>query len=160
MRRFALHNQAPPDDTPEAITQRLDDLAREAERLIAAGAASDQATADQASDLGNTFGELEAKTEALRIAEKQPHIEAGRAVDGKWVPLRDRAEDLKKRIKAVVVTPWLTKRKDETTKAAADAIATGAAIDTVATPKVTAGSSKRSTGSVPFTVQRSKTGPR
>lgn len=160
------HNQAPLADTPEAIQERIDDLVREAKRLIEQGAAGDKATADQASDLANTLGELEAKSDKLRVAEKEPHLEAGRAVDRKWAPIRDLAGEFKARLKAVVVTPFLRKQAAEieeqnrkaaeaaaaaNEKARAEAMAAGGNPDEapVVAPTVvrnTAGSSKRSTG--------------
>lgn len=139
------HNAAPPDDSLDAIAERIADLGREAEKMIAAGAAAGDDTSDQASDLANTLGELEAKCTTLHRAEKEPHLEAGRACDRKWFGLRDHAADLKRRLKAVVVTPWLTKKKEESDRAVAAAIATGAPIETISAPKITAGSSKRST---------------
>lgn len=140
------HNQAPVDDTIEAIQERMDDLAREAERMMKAGGAQDQATADQASDLANTFSELQNKVINLHKVEKQPFLDAGRAVDGKWFGLRDRADDLKRRLKAVIVTPWLTKRNAEAQAVAAAAIARGAPVESLPEIRTTAGSTKRSTG--------------
>jgi hypothetical protein len=137
------HNLAPAGDSIEAITERLEDLAREAEKLIAAGAATSQDLSDQASDLANTFGELENKVAALHKIEKEPHLEAGRAVDRKWFGLRDRAADLKKRLKAIVVTPWLVKRKAEVEAAAVKAIAAGTDPAALPQQRTTAGSSKR-----------------
>lgn len=140
------HNNAPVDDSIEAIQERIDDLAREAERMLKAGAATEQATADQASDLANTFSELQNKIINLHKVEKQPFLDAGRTVDGKWFGLRDRADDLKRRLKAVIVTPWLTKRNAEAQALAAAAIAIGTPIDSLPEVRTTAGSTKRSTG--------------
>jgi hypothetical protein len=139
------HNAAPPDDSVEAIAERIDDLAREAEKMIRAGAASDDNVSDQASDLANTFSELEGKIAGLHKSEKAPHLEAGRGVDTKWFGLRDKAADLKRRLKLVVVTPWLNKKTAEADKAAADAIAKGAAPESVPQVRTTAGASKRAT---------------
>lgn len=139
------HNKSPTDDTPEAIAERIDDLAREAEKMIAAGAAPSDDVSDQASDLANTFGELEAKIGALHDIEKQPHLDAGRAVDRKWFGLRDKAADLKRRLKLAVVTPWLKKKSDEAERAKVAAISAGAAPETLPQQRLTAGSSKRAT---------------
>lgn len=139
------HNGSPVDDSDAAIRDRIEDLAREAERMLKAGAAGDQAVADQASDLANTFGELQNKVIALHKAEKQPHLEAGRAVDTKWFTLRDRAADLKAKLKAVVVNPWLNKKAKEAEAARLAAIQTGKPVESVAETRVTTGSSKRST---------------
>lgn len=139
------HNASPPDDSPEAIAERINDLAREAEKMIAAGAATADAACDQASDLANTFSELEGKIKDLHKAEKEPHLEAGRACDRKWFTLRDRAEDLKRRLKAVVVTPWLRKKDEEARAAKVAAIKAGAEPESLPQVRTTAGSSKRST---------------
>ena len=139
------HNAAPPDDSVDALAERLDDLAREAEKMIAAGAAPSDAVSDQASDLANTLGEIENKARDLHKREKEPHLEAGRLCDRKWFPLRDRAEELKRRLKLVVVTPWLRKKSDEAQKAAVAAISTGTAPEVVPQARLTAGSSKRAT---------------
>jgi hypothetical protein len=140
------HNNAPTDDSVEAINERLADLKREADKLLEAGAATSQDMADQASDLANTFGELEDRAAKLHKKEKEPHLEAGRVVDRKWFPLRDMAADLKKRLKAVVVTPWLVKKKEEADRAALLAVATGTPTEQLPEVRMTAGSSKRSTG--------------
>lgn len=139
------HNAAPPEDTPEAIAERIADLAREAETMITAGAATTDAICDQASDLGNTFGELEAKVTALHKVEKEPHLEAGRAVDRRWFSLRDQAADLKRRLKLVVVTPFLRKKDEDAAKAKVAAIVAGAEPESLPQQRLTAGSSKRFT---------------
>lgn len=139
------HNRAPVDDSIDAIIERIEDLEREAAKFIEGGAAESEEISNQASDLANTFGELEAKIIALHKVEKEPHLEAGRALDRKWFGLRDRASDLKKRLKAVVVTPWLTKAKAAADAAKVAAISAGADPATLPQQRVTAGSSKRST---------------
>ena len=139
------HNAMPPEDTIESILERIDDLAREAERMIAAGEAPNKNVADQASDLSNTFAELEKKADALRVAEKAPHWDACQAVDGKWKPLIEKAATLKRRLKLIVVTPWLNKRREEADRAAALAIASGNTTPADERETITAGSSKRST---------------
>lgn len=139
------HNQGPPADDLSSIQDRIEDLAREADRLIALGAASDEASCDQASDLANTFGELESKADKLRADEKAPHLEAGRHVDAKWRPIVDRAAELKKRLKAIVVTPFLRRKEQERQQSAAKAIAAGTPVEQLPEVRTTAGSSKRAT---------------
>lgn len=139
------HNQAPVSDDITAINDRIEDLSREAEKLITIGGAVDQAVCDQASDLANTFSELEKKADKLREDEKAPHLEAGRAVDGKWRATINRAADLKARLKRFVVTPFLQKQDDERRKVQSAAIAKGVAPDAVPEVRTTAGSSKRAT---------------
>lgn len=139
------HNQAPVEDAPEAIRERLDDLAREAEKMIANGEAKSQAACDQASDLAGTFGELEAKIKKLHTAEKAPILQEGRAIDGKWFTLRDLAADLKIRLKRIVETPFLIKKTKEAQAAAVAAVAAGKPPEQVPSTRVTAGFVKRTT---------------
>ena len=139
------HNRAPVADSLDAISERIEDFAREAEKMIAAGAAANQDAADQASDVANTLGELQGKVDALRKAEKEPHLEAGRVVDRKWFKLRDRAADLKRRLKAVVLTPFQVRINAEAEKAKIAAIATGVAPEALPEVRTTSGSTKRQT---------------
>lgn len=139
------HNNAPADDSLDAIRERIEDLAREAERMLAAGAATDQAACDQASDVANALGEMEKKADELRTIEKKPHLDAATAADNKWKPFVQKAADLKRKLKMMVVTPFLTKKAEEVQKATVAAVAAGAAPETIPDTKVTAGSSKRST---------------
>lgn len=139
------HNAAPVDDTVESIKDRIEDLAREAERMIKAGAAPDQDTVDQASDLANTLGELAAKAVALHDIEKKPCLDEGRFIDNKWFGLRDRAGDLKRMLKNIVVFPFLDQKRAEAEAARIAAIGEGTAIDAIPDVRVVAGSSKRAT---------------
>lgn len=139
------HNASPPGDGIDEIRDRIDDLARDAERMIAAGGAQTKDAADHASDLANVLAELSAKADKAREAEKAPHLEAGRQVDAAWRPLITRATELKARLKAIVVTPFLARLEQERQAAAAAAIAAGKPADEAAPPKTTAGSMKRST---------------
>jgi hypothetical protein len=138
------HNKSPVADDIDALKDRIEDLAREAEKLIAAGPAQTDAESDQASDLAQTFGELEGKISRLHKNEKEPHLEAGRVVDRKWFGLRDRAAELKRRLKLAVVTPFLTRKREETEQADAAAVLSGADPATLPNVRLTAGSSKRS----------------
>jgi hypothetical protein len=139
------HNRAPVADSLEALSERIEDFAREAEKMIAAGAAPSQDVADQASDVANTLGELEGKVVTLHKAEKEPHLEAGRVVDRKWFKLRDRAADLKRRLKAVVVTPFQVRVNAEAENAKIAAIAAGVAPEALPEIRTTSGSTKRQT---------------
>lgn len=99
-------NTAPDDDSFDGLKDRIEDLARDAEALIKAGAAPDQSAADRASDLANRLGELHKKADTARAAEKKPHDEAAKAVQGKWLPIMSAAEVFK-RLKSAVITPFL-----------------------------------------------------
>lgn len=139
------HNRAPVEDDWEAIRDRIEDLTREAGRLIEAGAATTDDAVNQASDLAQTLGELEARAVSLHQIEKAPHLEAGRAIDKKWFGLRDLAADFKRRLKAAVITPWLTRKAEQAQAEASKAIASGTAPEALPTVRTTAGTSKRST---------------
>lgn len=97
---------APADDSFDGLKDRIEDLARDAETLIKAGAAPDQSAADRASDLANRLAELHKKADGARADEKKSHDEAVKAVQAKWLPLLGTAE-IYKRIKAAVITPFL-----------------------------------------------------
>lgn len=118
-------NNAPPDDSLEGLTAAIDDLAREADALIKKGAAATQDDADRASDLANRLGEFWNKADNARKAEKKPHDDAAKAVQEKWIPVLTAAE-IYKRIKLVVVTPFLTKKQADERKAREDAAKAGA----------------------------------
>lgn len=100
---------APDENSFEGLQDRIADLARDAEKLIAAGAAKTQTDADQASDLANRLGELHKAADAARATEKKPHDDAAKAVQAKWLPVLTLAE-VYKRIKAAVVTPFLVEQ--------------------------------------------------
>lgn len=90
----------------DGLKDRIEDLARDAEKLIEAGPAADQSAADRASDLANRLAELQKTADAARAAEKKPLDEQVAAVQAKWKPLLG-AADIYKRIKAAVITPFL-----------------------------------------------------
>ena len=111
---------APEEDSFEGLKDRIEDLARDAQKLIDAGAASDQNAADRASDLANRLAELQKKADAARVAEKKPHDDAVAAVQAKWKPLLG-AADIYKRIKAAVITPFLVSEEQKRRAAEAEA---------------------------------------
>jgi hypothetical protein len=136
-------NRAPPANSFAAIADRIDDLAREADALIKAGAAADQATCDQAADLANALGQLEQRADTARKDEKEPHLEAGRAVDAKWKPAIARAGDSKTKLKARVITPYLAELERQRLAAEFEQLTLGTPPDAAAQPKATAGTRGR-----------------
>lgn len=136
----ARPNAAEVDPNSLAVMrERADDLTREAERLIKAGAAKTQDASDQAADLADRLLKLEKAADERRRAEMRPHEEAAAEVDGQWRPLRDRAADCKKRLKVVVVTPFLAAIDDANKKAAAEAVQRGEPAAAPAPRKTTSG---------------------
>jgi len=113
-------NQAPPDNSFTALQERIDDLGREAERLMKFGAAKDQDAADQAADVANKLAELRGKADNERKREKQPHLDAERIVDDKWRPLIT-AADVYSRLKDTVCKPFLAAQKAAKERAEAEA---------------------------------------
>jgi nucleotide-binding universal stress UspA family protein len=120
---------APDDNSFEALQDRIEDLARDADALIKAGAAADQDAANRASDLANRLGELQKKADAARAEEKKPHDDAAKEVQTKWRPLLNRA-DIYRDIKLHVITPFLqaeARRQREAEEAARKAVQEAAA---------------------------------
>lgn len=141
IRDRANSENMPDENSFEALQDRIEDLARDADALIKAGGAKSQDEADRASDLANRLGELHKKADQARAAEKRPHDDAAKAVQVKWAPLLSSAE-IYKRIKAAVITPFLIaedkKRREAeeaARKAAAEAAKAGGAIPEAPAPK-------------------------
>ena len=90
-----------------------------------------KADADKSANFADAFAKIEKRAEQLRKAEKEPHLEAGRAVDAAWKPLVERASECKTWSKKAAEA-WLlaerkrladeeAQRKLEAAKAAAEA---------------------------------------
>lgn len=132
---------------PEPVTlddyaARIGRLADEGNRLIAAGGAASKDAADQASALTVALQRLESDAEKARKAEKEPHLKASRDVDERWSPLVTTAANVKRDLKAKVLTPWMVAEQDrikaEQAQAAKVAVETGEpAPAPQAKPKVT-----------------------
>ena len=121
-------NNAPEDNSFEAIRERIDDLSREAERLMAKGEAKTEEESDQAADVANELGKYWNKADNLRKVEKQPHLDASRDVDDKFRPILT-AASIYSQLKQVVCAPWLRaeKKKKDAAEAAARQVAEDAA---------------------------------
>lgn len=59
------------------------------------GKVSTQEQADKAGNFAGLFDKIEKASDEARKAEKEPHLESGRAVDAKWQPVVKRAAELK-----------------------------------------------------------------
>lgn len=110
------HNKAPADDSFEGLRDKIDELKREAEKLIKKGAAKTQDESDQASDLANALGAAEKKALAQKKIEKDPIIELGRNVEAKWLPLSNDADEFKKALKSKVIGPFLNAQQAKAEK--------------------------------------------
>lgn len=113
-------NNAPADDSFEGLRDAIEDLAREAAKLIEKGAAKTQDESDRAADLANRLGSLYGKADKAREIEKDPHWEKCKQVDEKWRPLKSTAEIYKK-IKIAVITPFLKVQAEAKEKAEREA---------------------------------------
>lgn len=94
-----LSNNAPPDISVDALSDRIADLAREADKIKEV---KTQAEADQAADLANKLNELQVAADAERAIEKKQFDEAAKAVQAKWKPIVDVADAAKRKLKAVI----------------------------------------------------------
>ena len=66
------------------------------------GAVTTQEHASKAGNFADEFAKLEKAATAAHKAEKEPHLEAGRAVDRTWKPVIERADELKRWAKKAV----------------------------------------------------------
>lgn len=113
-------NNAPEDNSFEGIQAQIEEMAREADRLMKLGPAKSKAQADEASDVADKLGKLFTKADNARKVEKQPHADAAAGVDDKWRPLTT-AASIYKRLKDAVVEPFLKAQKAAKDKAEREA---------------------------------------
>lgn len=115
------HNQAPDPESFDGIKQQIEDLHREAERILEHGGVKTQGEADQASNLADRLRELDIKLEGLRKLELRPVVDQENAIRTKYQPLTVMA-GIYLTLKAKIVTPWLKlqeqKRAAERSRAA------------------------------------------
>ena len=116
-----ISNEAPEDNSFTAIQERIDDLSREADRLIAKGAAKTQEDADQAANVAEKLSEYWHKADTAREIEKRPYLDKSNEIQAKWRPLLATAE-IHKRLKQIVCAPWLASQKRAKEKAEAEAL--------------------------------------
>lgn len=100
--------QAAPPSGFDAMRERIEAMAAEADALVKAGAAKTEDESNRAAHLAQTLGGLEAQSDKDRAAEKKPHDDAAKAVQTKWRPIIDRAAEAKTALKRKVVEPFLT----------------------------------------------------
>lgn len=102
---------APPRNTSDDPHQRLlDDLRDVEERAkeLLAKPIDDEAAANVASDLVARLMETKKESETTRKEEKQPHLDAGAAVDAKWKPITEQAGNWATKLRDHLA-PWLMK---------------------------------------------------
>ncbi len=101
-------NQPPDDDSYEGLKAKIEERARDANKLLIDGAvATTQDEADQLSNLADELARLGQRAEEQRKAEKAPHDNAAAAVQAKWKPLVITSE-VYKGIKNRLIAPFLS----------------------------------------------------
>lgn len=95
------HNTVGLDDF-DRLSAEIEEETRRALADLEATEISQQAVCDRFANWSDRIARLGKEAEGFRKAEKQPHVDAGRAVDQKWRPLTDTAQDAVKLIKAKV----------------------------------------------------------
>jgi hypothetical protein len=141
---IGVPTNAPPEG-PELLVSQLDELERDAKRMMDKGAAKTQADADEAAKVADVIEKIEKTVEATHRDAKAPHLAAGRAIDAMWFPLRDRAAELKKRLKAIVITPFLIADRDRREHENAALVAKGVEPAAISDPKAKAAGYTRTT---------------
>lgn len=81
------------------------------------GKITTQEQADKAAHFADQFGRCQKRADDLRKVEKEPHLKAGRDVDGAWKPVIATAETAKKDAKDLI-TPFLRAKAEKERKRA------------------------------------------
>ncbi len=105
-----------PTDPRAQIELELADLEERAKAAIEAGV-NTQDEADRLAHLREKIAIVGKRADALRVEEKQPHLEAGNAIQAKWKPLIDRAGDAIRSIRSCL-TGFLARKEAEAEKEA------------------------------------------
>lgn len=106
-RKAVIGDNNPPEPTPlEASREELSSLELEAGNWFDGAEVENQAQADEVSRLIDAARKAGKRFDGFRKAEKQPHMDAAKAVDTAWKPLTDAAERVAEVGKAAL-TPFL-----------------------------------------------------
>ena len=106
------HNN-PPEPTPiETARETLSDIETEASAWFDGADIENDAQADEVSRIIDNARKAKTRFEADRKVEKQPHLDAGKAVDDAWKPLTTAADRIVEVAKGVL-TPWLVAKDKE-----------------------------------------------
>jgi len=108
--RGEMGDNAPPEGSVEALLAEAQGHLESARNLVKAGAAKTEEDADLASNFAKTLTETKAKIEAAHKVEKAPHLEAGRVVDNKFLPLADSLKKAAAAVKSGVINPFQTEQ--------------------------------------------------
>lgn len=112
--RAVIGGNMPPEplDPFAAMAAHINDLYELAEGALTGGEIASKEQADQIEALKADIKKAVAEAEKHRKAEKEPHLEAGRAVDAKWKAITDKGT-LAAKTAADALTPWLRKVQAE-----------------------------------------------
>lgn len=102
----ATDNNPPAPTAIEAARELLSDIEVEATAWFDGAEVENQAQADEVSRIIDAARKAKTRFEADRKAEKQPHLDAGKAVDDAWKPLTAAADRVVEVAKAAL-TPFL-----------------------------------------------------
>lgn len=106
-RKAVIGDNNPPEPTPlEASREELSNLELEAGNWFDGAEVENQAQADEVSRLIDAARKSGKRFDGFRKTEKQPHMDAAKAVDAAWKPLTDAAERVAEVGKAAL-TPYL-----------------------------------------------------
>ena len=115
------HNGGPLPTAFEKAEAEVSKLYEEASLWLDGAKVDSQELADGIANLLNMLRAAEKSADTARKAEKEPHLEAGRAVDAQYKPVLERAKLAADACKKALA-PWL--QKVEAEKAAAAAMLT------------------------------------
>lgn len=99
------------------VTERVNGLYDEAKNWLDGAEIENQAMADGVAKLLRLISEAEKDAKAAHDADKAPHLEAGRAVDAAYKPVKEKAALAKSAAKAALA-PWLIQQEEEKRKTA------------------------------------------
>lgn len=106
------HNNPPPPTPYEQAEKEITDLYGEATLWLDGAVVDNQDLADGLGNLLNLIRAAEKKADTARKEEKQPHMDAAKAVDDKYRPLIEQAKRATDGCKAALA-PWLAKVEAE-----------------------------------------------
>lgn len=104
--RGGMGDNAPPEGSVEALLEQAKGHIESARSLVKAGAAKTEEDADVASNFAKTLTETRSLIEAAHKVEKKPHLDAGRAVDDKFLPIADSLKKAAAAVKNSVINPY------------------------------------------------------
>lgn len=119
--RDSIGGNEGPEDAVEQMLREARENIEKAAPLIEAGTAKTKKDADAAAILKEALTSPKAKLEAAHKLEKEPHLEAGRAVDRKYLDLVKEMKKVADDIHRAVIRPFLIEQERIANEAAAAA---------------------------------------